>query len=216
MVDRQLRDEFATYIEAFLLAKVDGPALGRGFRKAGEASAAAGHLDAAIPALTQRLWQEYPDYYWRGGGYGPGSDRVPSDLGAKALPAGPWNVFVRAALFLRSDRELEWPEDQWDAYEDLSSPPDVLALLVLGCASIAGMAAIGLLFCRQWAGGGAAALITLGLGYLYAHLNRQGRQQVASGPGDRSAFPFFSEDQLADELLRQGGPCVPFRRDLRG
>ena len=211
MVDRQLRDELALRIEGFLLGRIDGPTLGRGFRRLATASKAAGHPDPAIPAVFARLWQEYPEYVVVGSGPSRVADRSPLGLGPGSLSAASWNAFVRAVVFLRSDRELEWPEEQWDPYDALGSPPDYLALLLVAGAALAGLTALGLLLCRQWTPGLVLALVAAALAGLHSRLGSPRSRVPASLAGDPSAFPFLSQNELVDELRYQSGPCVPFR-----
>jgi hypothetical protein len=212
MVHREWRDELAGRIEAFLGEGLSGPTLGEAFERVAKASQAAGHPDPAIQAIMLRLWQDYPDYFWTVGAYGPGSDRFPTHMGSEGLPADSWNAFIRAALFLRSDREIEWPEDQWDRYETpMENPPDVLAVGLLAAAGIAGLAAIMTLVCRQWVVGTTLALIGAGLGFLWKRLDRASAASKPPPAGDPLAFPFLDQDDLADELRYQGRPCMPFR-----
>jgi hypothetical protein len=211
MIHREWRDALADRIESFLCEGLSGPMLGEAFERIAKASLAAGHPDPAIPAITLRLWQEYPDYRFGVGGYGAGSDRFPYAMGSQRLPDASWNAFVRAELFLRSDREMAWPEDQWDPYEQISSPPDALTVILLLFAGIAGLAAVMLLFCRQWLTGGIMAAVGAGLGILWSRLNRASLARKPVPAGDLGAFPFMDQAELAWELREQGRPCAPFR-----
>ncbi|MBM3471810.1 MAG: hypothetical protein FJX75_00890 [Armatimonadetes bacterium] len=209
MVNRELRDLLATWIEGFLRDPIDGPALGRGFRRFATASKEAGHPDPAVLAVVVRLWQEFPEYTLRGP-VGEGAGLFPN-VGSGSLSPASWNAFVRAALFLRSDREIEWPEEQWDPYDTAADPPDYLALaLVLGATAV-GFIALYLLICRQWTAGLVLAVIAAILAGLRSRVGDPRPKASVPPAGDPSAFPFLSQSEVVEELGRQGEPPVPFK-----
>jgi hypothetical protein len=212
MVNRELRDLLATCIEGFLREQIDGPALERGFDRVSEASRDAGDPDPAIPAAVARLWEKCPGYV-SGRSLPVGEvDRAPFYRGSGSLSAASWNAFVRAALFLRSDREMEWPEEQWDPYDTLANPPDVLAVVLLAGAALAGLIALFLLICRQWVSGLVLALIAAGLAVLRSRMGDPRLRTAAAPPaGDPTAFPFLSQSEVVEELGRRGEPPAPFK-----
>ncbi len=217
MVDRDNRDKAVRFIEHYLARGTNGHKLGAallGMRH--EVEALPDH-DSAIPAVGARLWQ-----------YVPRSSRARHDLRGEGTVQDAADLrdhqreeFERCVLFLKSDREIEWPLDMWDTGETMRSAPDPGTILVMLGAGVAGMTSIILLACRLWGGGIALAALCAGLAglfWLLAKGERQRRRTEMDGIGDPSAFPFLAWPDYEEERARQGLTHVraPSRGDGSG
>jgi len=109
MVDRQSRDALATLLEAFLRDRVTGPELLRGARNLERDADAAGELDAAVEAVSERLHGCLARFDGTGSSV---TDRGGPEF-ADQLEPRDWDCFVRCVAFLRGNGELAWPRADW-------------------------------------------------------------------------------------------------------
>jgi hypothetical protein len=205
MPDRDLRDTLALCLEGFLGDQIDGQGLARGIRRV-LAEAGDRGIDASpLQAVAGRLWHHY--------GESPHSEATRGLLptcGAR-LSDRQWNEFARAALFLRSDRRMEWPPADWDPYEtpDFRTEAAFLPCLILGLT--AGFGAVAAFLTANHALGLVLGLGGLGLSLAALRLRRPAEVRLPTHTGDPEVFPFYHREDLEQELVRQAGGRVRLR-----
>lgn len=200
MVDRYHRNMLAVMIEAFLSGRIVGAELSRGARNAGKSALAAGDVDPVVLAAELRVWHICPEL-----------TQGELDLrrsGAKhvgELNEDARGQLTRLALFLRSDRELEWPREYWDPYRSPASGADpgpaMLAMTSVACA----VTSLFLFMAGSVWGGLACAAAGLGTFQWLRRLHRLPRRSESTPYGDASAFPFTSHEQAAEDAWLQEG-----------
>jgi hypothetical protein len=178
MVDRGARDEYAEIIEAFLRGEVSN------------------HQYDDVASRLQRkseddLIEETYRFLW--GGYSDVTKQYVDDLDPQAQAA-----FRRCAVFLRSNRECEWPLEALGgvalAWGCVVLPLAALCLLYWAVVSLSWLPVVV---------GWPVIAATWVLWRLRLRKLREERKGNLAAIGDVDAFPFLSVEQYQEEAAKQ-------------